>query len=326
MCNEFRKLPCFWLLALSPLVLTAIVSGKELRLNQIQIIGTHNSYHLRPDKQILLSPRGRSLDYGHAPLFEQLESGVRSLALDIYKEAETFRVLHIPGWDDRSNCAHLKECLGEVIRWSDANPRHIPLIVFIEIKNLKEKKEGFEPMTSEDIDQLEDLIWLTVGENKLLNPDDVRGNHATLEESVLKNGWPFLDDVRGKIIIQLNGPTDLQAYYAKAQPSLAGRSMFLKVNPGEPEAAIVVANHPEQPNVNELARQGYLVRTRADISVKEPATNDTSKRDAALNSGAHIITTDFPSITPHPKTGYLVAFPDQADWRPNPLLAPREEN
>ena len=326
MLDEFSKLYGLCLLALGSLVLTVSAFGKELRLNQIQIIGTHNSYHLRPDEKVLLSQRGSSLDYGHAPLFEQLEGGVRSLAIDIYKEADKFRVLHIPEWDERSNCAYLKECLGEVIRWSDENPKHIPLIVFIEIKNLKEKKGGLVPMTFSDIDRLEDFIWMTVGEDRLLTPDAVRGNYSTLEAAILQKGWPLVDDVRGKIIVQLNGPAELQAYYAKVQPSLAGRSMFLKVNPGEPEAAIVVSNDPEKSEVNELARKGYLVRTRADTAVKEPVINDTSKRDAALQSGAHIITTDFPTITPHPVTGYLVALPHQADWRPNPLLAPAGGN
>jgi len=69
----------------------------DLKLNQIQVIASHNSYHLRTDKAVLrlmknlhgmhLLPRGLNpdeLDYTNAPLSEQLEKyGVRGLELDV---------------------------------------------------------------------------------------------------------------------------------------------------------------------------------------------------------------------------------------------------
>ena len=48
-----------------------------IRLNQIQVIGTHNSYHVRGHDSLLaliakVSPRARQeMDYGHRPLPEQ---------------------------------------------------------------------------------------------------------------------------------------------------------------------------------------------------------------------------------------------------------------
>lgn len=74
--------------------------GDELKLNQIQIIASHNSYHRRTDKAVLrfltnlyhmgllphdLDPRG--IDYDHAPLTEQLEQyHLHGLELDIYND------------------------------------------------------------------------------------------------------------------------------------------------------------------------------------------------------------------------------------------------
>ena len=59
-----------------------------LRLNQIQVIGTHNSYHQHaPDSLVrVLASRSpatvQALDYSHRPLPEQLELQGRRIALE----------------------------------------------------------------------------------------------------------------------------------------------------------------------------------------------------------------------------------------------------
>ncbi len=45
--------------------------------------------------------------------------------------------------------------------------------------------------------------------------------------------------------------------------------------------------------VERLVRQGYLVRARADIDAVEARTNDVSRRDKTLATGAQIVSTDF---------------------------------
>jgi hypothetical protein len=166
------------------ILLIALTGCEEegIRLNQIQIIGTHNSYHLRPSKEILESPRGASLDYSHAPLRVQLEAGVRSFAIDIYQTEKDFRVLHIPVRDEGTNCETLKECLGEITKWSDQHPEHIPLIVFIEVKNLKQPIGDLVPADRNGMDRLEAMLWKQLTSKKLLTPDGVRGDETTLEQ------------------------------------------------------------------------------------------------------------------------------------------------
>lgn len=196
------------LMLLSGSILTVSCTQEpELRLNQIQIVGTHNSYHLRPSKEVLETPRGGSLDYGHAPLKTQLEAGVRSFAIDIYKTQDAFRVLHIPVIDEGSNCETLSECLGELVAWSDQYPEHMPLIVFIEVKNLKAPTGDLLPMGTEGMDALEALLLSQLGPDKLLTPDAVRGTESTLEAAVLQNGWPLLNAVRGRMLIVLGSPS-----------------------------------------------------------------------------------------------------------------------
>src|SRR5271154_2606175 len=62
-----------------------------VRMNQIQVIGTHNSYHQRAHDSLMkliaaVKPQGaRDLDYGHRPLREQLSVlGIRQIELDCY--------------------------------------------------------------------------------------------------------------------------------------------------------------------------------------------------------------------------------------------------
>ena len=66
-----------------------------IRLNQIQVIGTHNSYHLRGHDSLLaliaqVKPSARQeLDYGHRPLPEQLaQLGIRQIELDCYADPD----------------------------------------------------------------------------------------------------------------------------------------------------------------------------------------------------------------------------------------------
>ena len=75
----------------------AYPNDQELRLNQIQIMGTHNSYHPGlPQEPMATVIReqyafypGLVGDYRHRPLYEQLdELGVRHLELDVNADPE----------------------------------------------------------------------------------------------------------------------------------------------------------------------------------------------------------------------------------------------
>jgi len=63
-----------------------------LRLNQVQELGSHNSYHAEPYPQILAKlrqvdpPDAVGLDYGHRPLPQQFALGVRQIELDVWSD------------------------------------------------------------------------------------------------------------------------------------------------------------------------------------------------------------------------------------------------
>src|SRR5689334_483539 len=68
--------------------------GNDLRLNQIQVVGSHNSYHreLSPAEQKVQqqqNPGSVDLWYSHAPISQQLEDqNVRALELDLYPDPQ----------------------------------------------------------------------------------------------------------------------------------------------------------------------------------------------------------------------------------------------
>lgn len=332
-----------------------------LRVNHLQVVGTHNSYHVKARNSIFttiaaLQPElARTIEYTHAPLDEQLRGGVRQLELDVFADpvgglyanrlgppivgepeasgiAELstpgFKVLHVQDIDFESTCWTLSSCLGVVRAWSEANPRHLPVLILIEAKDESIDNLGYDftepvPIRGAELDALDQEFRAALGE-RLLTPDFVRGERATLEEAVLADGWPSVEASRGKIMLALDNENAVRDAYVAGHPSLQGRVMFTSTRPGSPEAAFVKMN--EAPTDGALIRQmvegGYLIRTRADVDTVEARSGDTSRREAAFASGAQCVSTDYPKPDPAFSTGYAVTLPEGPPARCNPVSAP----
>lgn len=82
---------------------TVAVGDGDIRINQIQLVGSHNSYHQAPEGAILLPlvlgaaalpgvfgglGNPLELNYTHAPLPTQLERGIRTFELDVYADPD----------------------------------------------------------------------------------------------------------------------------------------------------------------------------------------------------------------------------------------------
>ncbi len=284
-----------------------------LRLDHLQMKATHNSYHVEKEGNSLQPWR-----YTHAPLDVQLaEQGVRGLELDLYYDTDTesFGVFHVPLFDDVSNCPDLAACLGRVASWSSANPAHHPIVVQLEIKGTIPPGQHDEYIT-----KLEATIASVLPRERLVTPDDVRGDAPTLREAVLERGWPTLKESRGKILLFVDDTGSFQEAYTHSRTSLDGRLMFIDSSPDDPFAAVRVLNDPiaRRDEIEASVRAGFLVRTRADGDVER----QEGQIEAALASGAHIISTDFPVAV----EGGLDPFtiPDGTPSRCNPISAPGE--
>jgi hypothetical protein len=227
--------------------------------------------------------------------------------------------------DYRSTCITLRECLDTVRDWSRQHPTHLPIFILIETKQVAEK--SVIPLTvplrftPKLFDALDTEIRSVFNPDQMVVPDDVRGSHKTLEDAVLKDGWPSLDEARGKMVFLMDR-REVSFPYSKGHPSLRKRVLFTNSDPGDPDAAFIERNDARPDTIAELVRKGYLVRTRTDADTTEPRANDTRRRDAAMASGAQILSTDYPASEPAPWTGYKVGFEGGAAARCNPVLKP----
>lgn len=278
----------------------------SLRLNHLQLKGSHNSYHVAP--RIALSRQWR---YSHAPLDVQLESqGVRQLELDVrYARGELF-VTHLPIVDGRSTCKRLVDCLARVKRWSRANPAHLPVFVMLEVK------DDLAPARLHGrVDAIDFAITRVFSRAELLTPEDVVGTSPSLRSAVMERGWPTVDESRGRIAFVMMGPRRHKRAYTENRPRLEGRVMFVAEGSTEhPYSSVLFYDDPiaQRAQIAAATKQNFLVRTRADAHQKR----NERRRDAALASGANFISTDFPD----PRFGW-VELGGPSAGRCNPLSA-----
>jgi hypothetical protein len=296
-------------------------SVEQLRINQLQFIGTHNSYHVRdparPNKNF------PDWSYSHAPLDVQLEHGVRSFELDLQYRNGEFLVFHVALLDEGSTCRTLKEGLETVRKWSDAHPRHLPISFLFE---LKQEGPSLDPTIkipdSAALDQLDGILRSVFPAERTITPDDVRGSAATLREAVQKSGWPTLESARGKVLYILHDNKQERELYTREHPSLRGRVMFVRSDESRDDAATLVMDNPRDSDIPRLVKAGYFIRTRADSGLRTKGRGPLARREAAFASGAQIVSTDFPRGESHPATGFVVEFANAAPGRVNPINGP----
>ena len=287
-----------------------------LQLNHLQVKGTHNSYHIDPGFKI------KPWQYDHLPLDRQLgEQGVRQIELDIYWDSaiKDFRVYHVALIDEKSTCNLLSDCLGTVKKWSDANPLHQPIFILVEPKDDTDPFPFTDPYM-----ELEKAVLKTIPRSRVITPDEVRGSHADLLQAVQKDGWPTLGRSRGRLILSLLAGQSMRKHYTSNEQHLKGRLMFVTNAEGKPFGVVASYNDPRSSlaKIKAAVTQGLLVRTRADSEAEEPAKGDYSKLNAALASGAHYISTDYPAKVA--KYNYVVEVPGGTPARCNPVNAPTQ--
>jgi hypothetical protein len=337
---------------------------KIVHLNQIQVIGSHNSYHagFAPSERKYMEMKNpkalRSLDYHHAPLADQLSGGVRQVEIDVFADPEGgrfahpaivqqvaaaglpadpdfdpqhemdkpgFKVMHIQGVDERSTCHTFVACLNDVRKWSKQHPNHLPIFILVETKedSPREVQNAVKalPFTATVFDALDAEIRSVFKPNEMITPDEVRGDASTLVEAVHAGKWPTLAKARGRVIFLMD-QQHVGPIYAEGHPSLRGRILFTNAIPGAPDAAFVEQNDGSIEAINALVKQGYLVRTRTDEPTEQARTNNTTRRDLALSSGAQMLSTDYPLSEPSPWTTYSVGLPGGLTGRCNPVNKP----
>lgn len=169
---RIKLLPALLMLGALP-ALSQTHTDDSIRMNQIQVIGSHNSYHagFAPSEAKYWKQQKpemyRHLDYHHPPLPQQFDEGIRQIEIDTFADMKGgryahpaglalvqkaglpsdppfdpngvmlkpgFKVMHVQDVDYRSVCQPFTECLRQVRSWSRSHPDHIPIFVIIETK------------------------------------------------------------------------------------------------------------------------------------------------------------------------------------------------
>ncbi|MHA6768835.1 Ca2+-dependent phosphoinositide-specific phospholipase C [Sphingobium ummariense] len=270
--------------ALAAAALTLVGAANPKAMNDIQVVGSHNSFKGRIPAAVMarirkIEPKlAEGLDYYHLPLTRQLDAGVRQLELDIFADPQGgryadpkgeqwareageetgfdrqamlkpgFKTFHIPDVDYISTCPTLIRCLSEIDSWSRAHPRHLPIMITINAADTPSNRPGISsPIALDDkalLDALDAEIRSVLPGKRLVTPDDVRGNARTLREAVRTKGWPSLDAARGRIYILLDVRNAVSDVYRANHPSLVGRAMFGWYPDDQPESAIQIVQDP----------------------------------------------------------------------------------
>ena len=305
-----------------------------LRINQLRLLGTHNSYHVAPDPLVAkliaaaAPAEARAIDCTQRPLDEQLgRLGLRHLELDCYRDPDGglfatplglklaaaagappplkwtdelaepgIKVLHSPGFDFRTTVPTLSAALVAVKEWSDAHPRHVPIFLLLELKSDAFAPPQPLPWNDEGFAELEATIRAVFPRERILAPDDLRAGRPTLREAVEGIGWPEVDTHRGKIVCLMDNEGGVRDAYLANSDVLAGRLLFTSVAPDHPAAAFMKRNDPQAAHdeIRRLVDAGFLVRTRVDAGLEEPRRGDLSRFEQALSSGAQLLSTDLP--------------------------------
>ncbi|MDO5970736.1 phosphatidylinositol-specific phospholipase C1-like protein [Flavivirga aquimarina] len=257
--------------------------NSDIRLNDIQVIGSHNSYKIPIEEPLwnylhsVDSSQAKALQYGHITLEEQLNLGLRNLELDVFHDPKGgyystpkgleivrtmgatplafdkaeklkhpgLKMFHVQDVDFRSHYLLFKEGLQALKNWSDNNPSHTPIFILINAKDQKIPGTK-EPLTftKEALDSIDIEIKSVFSNDKLITPDLVRGDFETLEAAILTKGWPELEALKGRFIFVLDEKEDKINRYLENHLSLKNRALFVNSKEGNPEAAFRIVNNP----------------------------------------------------------------------------------
>ena len=236
-------------------------STSNLRLDEIQVLGSHNSYHVEP-APALMGPlkqfsRGlaESIEYTHVVLRRQLDSfGIRQMEIDVWADPEGghylhrsvpaylkirgatgppdlaepgYKVFHIQDLDFRSRCVTFLACLADINEWSDGNPDHLPVLILVEVKQ--------DPIVNPEAEALG--IHFTVP--KQIDAADADALDAEIHKVIADDTLLTPDEVRG------SSPSLRDAVVERGWPKvddLRGKLLFFLID-GGPVRDVYVKGH-----------------------------------------------------------------------------------
>lgn len=276
----------------------------DLHFDEIVMRCTHNSYHQHPGKTI-----DDSHNYEHLPLPQQFDAGVRAIELDIHSGTD-YPVFHIPQLDPKSSCENLRVCLSQIASWSQANPKHHMMVVWIEAKDDLDWVGGDFDGAIDDYQDLDRVIREALTPERLYTPQDFARGYDSPRQALETDGWPTIGETRGRVmVVLLNVDAPHYQEYRDARP-LAQRSMFSRARVEDYQEPWAVVAKENDPRAKEAIRQALdahmLVASNTGGAGQTDAWNQ-ERLDKGLENGTHMLCDDFP--TARPEGGYWLDIP-----------------
>ena len=243
----FRQMNVFFAL------FVAGCAAREMLLNDIQIKGSHFSFHIAPSNAIPF------LDYTQSDLDVQLaEEGVTALELKFEYTTEDLPVFASKPFDSSSNCPNLSFCMRDIHDYTSKHGKHFPVFVIIESAS----RENYSTWIWSWLDSMVSSLWQ---KEDIIKPSDIIGEFDNLREAVHERGWPSLQSCLGKVmfLFRVNA-----ASYAGGG-NLNDRIAFPIFSPGEagdPNAVVFESANSlyNQEQLQDLVRQNFIVITKSD--------------------------------------------------------------
>ena len=208
--------------------------------------------------------------------------------------------------------------LREVMKgWSDDNPGHLPMMVWLEAK------EATGGQAFEDLGVLDDVINTVFPPERLLTPDDVRGDHETLRAALSQRaGLPLVRSVIGDVY----GPKRWLRYRGlyPRRSTFGGAGDVYGASADEfsaPWAAVAKINDPGSSHIPSAHAANILVASNG-CAADSDAASCFERLETALESGVQMYKDDFLAATA--EMDYWLDFSDGAPARCNEVTAPPE--
>ena len=300
-----------------------------IKFNEISFLATHNSYQSESTEEIKkLYSNLSSLTFGILPenkgdfksetLTDQLNSGIRSLEIDIEvfdRDGDvSFTCMHSPNLEMTTTCYDFELALKEIALWSENNPDHLPITVILEPKGFFIPMEDMKKFSIDYADEMDNALRSTLGE-KLFTPADMLRDYKSFGEMREADDWCKVSDMQGKVLILLHdcGATEK---YISLDPSIKSQAMFPMLRQNDIErdcASFIIANDPAKllKQKDEITESKVILRTRCDSFGNAPQ----ERFEQAMATPAHIISTDYPPRTDNTAESYVVSFGNRTTVR-----------
>ncbi|CAF2613599.1 unnamed protein product [Rotaria sp. Silwood2] len=218
-------------------------------------------------------------------------------------------VYHMQLIDDKTNCYCFSDCLVRIHRWSQQNPKHYPIFLFIEIK--QRFREDFLTalyggVRCQHFESMKEQILQVFPIDSFILPELIRGQQISINLALKKQrqdelsgnysygnyGWPPLSLSLGKILVSfIDDEHNIVVDLISTCESLSNFFFIAQTNINLPYASIINIRNP-------LVNEQLIIESHTNGQISRVLLGYGDQQlferyQQARKYGIHIISTDF---------------------------------